>query len=142
MDKRPSLHSEKFKMNEVVDSFLSEKVSNLLLTWKVNSITVNHIHTTKEDDLLKQVEAHFNDTLSWLVFTSKPLGCVITNHLGDFLVRCVRVLVLFGDRGYKLFYKSKHHVHELKNRQPFSPYTARHGPTGISKRSDRSVAKS
>ena len=26
------LHSEKFKMNEEVDSFLSEKVSNLLLT--------------------------------------------------------------------------------------------------------------
>ncbi len=25
-------HSEKFKMNEEVDSFLSEKVSNLLLT--------------------------------------------------------------------------------------------------------------
>ncbi len=27
-----NLHSEKFKMNEDVDSFLSEKVSNLLLT--------------------------------------------------------------------------------------------------------------
>ncbi len=26
------LHSEKFKMNEEVDSFLSEQVSNLLLT--------------------------------------------------------------------------------------------------------------
>ena len=36
----PFLHSEKFNMNEEVDSFLSEKVSNLLLTWKVNSITV------------------------------------------------------------------------------------------------------
>ncbi len=29
-------------MNEEVDSFLSEKVSNLLLTWKVNSITVDN----------------------------------------------------------------------------------------------------
>ncbi len=29
-------------MNEDVDSFLSEKVSNLLLTWKVNSITVDN----------------------------------------------------------------------------------------------------
>ncbi len=38
----PSLHSKKFKMNEEVDSFLSEKVSNLLLTWKVNSITVDN----------------------------------------------------------------------------------------------------
>ena len=28
-------------MNEDVDSFLSEKVSNLLLTWKVNSITID-----------------------------------------------------------------------------------------------------
>ena len=27
-----SIHSEKFKMNEEVGSFLSEKVSNLLLT--------------------------------------------------------------------------------------------------------------
>ncbi len=26
------IHSEKFKMNEEVDSFVSEKVSNLLLT--------------------------------------------------------------------------------------------------------------
>ncbi len=33
-----TMHSEKFKMNEEVDSFLSEKVSDLLLTWKVNSI--------------------------------------------------------------------------------------------------------
>ena len=30
--KNRSLHSEKFIMNEEVDSFLSEKVSNLLLT--------------------------------------------------------------------------------------------------------------
>ncbi len=37
-----SAHPEKFKMNEEVDSFLSEKVSNLLLTWKVNSITVDN----------------------------------------------------------------------------------------------------
>ncbi len=29
-------------MNEDVDSLLSEKVSNLLLTWKVNSITVDN----------------------------------------------------------------------------------------------------
>ncbi len=29
-------------MNEDVDSFLSEKVSNLLLTGKVNSITVDN----------------------------------------------------------------------------------------------------
>ncbi len=32
------VHSKKFKMNEEVDSHLSEKVSNLLLTWKVDSI--------------------------------------------------------------------------------------------------------
>ncbi len=36
------LHSEKFKMNEEVDSLLSEKVSNFLLTWKVTSITVHN----------------------------------------------------------------------------------------------------
>ena len=30
--KKPTLHSDKFKMNEEVNSFLSEKVSNLLLT--------------------------------------------------------------------------------------------------------------
>ncbi len=35
------LHSEKFKMNEEVGSFLTEKVSNLLLSGKVNSITVD-----------------------------------------------------------------------------------------------------
>ncbi len=34
--------TEKFKMNEEVDSFLSEKVSNLPLTGKVNSITVDN----------------------------------------------------------------------------------------------------
>ncbi len=28
----PTVHSKKFKMNDEVDSFLSEKVSNLLLT--------------------------------------------------------------------------------------------------------------
>ncbi len=27
------------------------------------------------------------DTLSWFIFTTQPLGCVVTNHLGDFLVR-------------------------------------------------------
>ncbi len=32
------LHSEKFKMDEEVGSLLSEKVSNLLLTLKANSI--------------------------------------------------------------------------------------------------------
>ncbi len=36
------LHSKKFKMIEEVDSFLSEKVSNLILTRKVNSITVDN----------------------------------------------------------------------------------------------------
>ncbi len=35
-------HSEKFEINEEVDSLLSEKVSNFLLTWKVNSITVDN----------------------------------------------------------------------------------------------------
>ncbi len=37
LQRRVNLHSKKFKMNEEVDSFLSEKVSNLLLTWKVNA---------------------------------------------------------------------------------------------------------
>ena len=31
------LHSKKFKMNEEVDSFLSDKVSNLLLTCTVDN---------------------------------------------------------------------------------------------------------
>ena len=37
-----SAHSEKFKMNEEVDNFLNEKVSNFLLTWKGTSITVHN----------------------------------------------------------------------------------------------------
>ncbi len=38
----PILHSDKFEMTEEVDSLLSEKVSNFLLTWKVNSNIVDN----------------------------------------------------------------------------------------------------
>ena len=45
-------HSEKFKTNEEVDSLLSEKMSNLPLTCKVNSITVGNNNDNKSGDLL------------------------------------------------------------------------------------------